>query len=57
HIEHVNELEQYLSLRVEVANVAMESLQKVREGSKKAIMQLVDIEYNTVDFFLKLLQL
>ena len=52
----MNELEQYLSLRVEVANVAMESLQKVREGSKKAIMQLVDIEYNTVDFFMKLLQ-
>ncbi|KAL0666334.1 hypothetical protein Bca4012_029038 [Brassica carinata] len=44
-------------LRVEVENMAMESLQKVREGSKKATMQLVDIEYNTVDFFLKLLQL
>ncbi|WZZ48844.1 hypothetical protein YC2023_048951 [Brassica napus] len=51
------EKEQYPSLRVEVENMAMESLQKVREGSKKATMQLVDIEYNTVDFFLKLLQL
>ncbi|WZZ53759.1 hypothetical protein YC2023_053866 [Brassica napus] len=52
------ELKQYPALRVEVTNAAIESLDKMREGSKKATLQLVDMEcsYLTVDFFRKLPQ-
>ena len=56
--EYVQELKQYPALRVEVTNAAIESLDKMREGSKKATLQLVDMEcsYLTVDFFRKLPQ-
>ncbi|KAF3526141.1 hypothetical protein F2Q69_00048807 [Brassica cretica] len=52
------ELKQYPALRVEVTNAAIESLDKMRDGSKKATLQLVDMEcsYLTVDFFRKLPQ-
>lgn len=54
----MQELKQYPALRVEVTNAAIESLDKMREGSKKATLQLVDMEcsYLTVDFFRKLPQ-
>ena len=39
----MHELDHYLSLRVEVTNAAMESLEKMREGSKKVTLQLGDI--------------
>ncbi|KAJ4895951.1 Dynamin-related protein 1A [Raphanus sativus] len=52
------ELKQYSALRVEGSNAAIESFDKMREGSKKAALQLVDMEcsYLTVDFFTKLSQ-
>ncbi|KAA3460078.1 dynamin-related protein 12A [Gossypium australe] len=52
------ELKQYPALRTEVGNAAMESLERMREQSKKATLQLVDMEccYLTVDFFRKLPQ-
>ncbi|XP_058095925.1 dynamin-related protein 5A isoform X2 [Magnolia sinica] len=52
------ELKQYPSLRVEVGNAAFESLERMREESKKATLKLVDMEssYLTVDFFRKLPQ-
>ncbi|KAG6684796.1 hypothetical protein I3842_12G080600 [Carya illinoinensis] len=52
------ELKQYPGLRVEVGNAAIESLDRMREESKKATLQLVDMEcsYLTVDFFRKLPQ-
>lgn len=52
------ELKQYPGLRVEVGNAAIESLERMREQSKKASLQLVDMEcsYLTVDFFRKLPQ-
>ncbi|KAK6251447.1 hypothetical protein QUC31_009071 [Theobroma cacao] len=52
------ELKQYPALRVEVGNAAVESLDRMREQSKKATLQLVDMEcsYLTVDFFRKLPQ-
>ncbi|KAH0860386.1 hypothetical protein HID58_088647, partial [Brassica napus] len=37
HIEHVHELDHYLSLRVEVTDAAMESLEKMREGTSPAL--------------------
>lgn len=54
----MQELKQYPALRVEVTNAAIESLDKMRDGSKKATLQLVDMEcsYLTVDFFRKLPQ-
>ncbi|KAL8160051.1 hypothetical protein V2J09_001588 [Rumex salicifolius] len=52
------ELRQYPSLRVELNNAACESLERMRDESKKATLQLVDMEcgYLTVDFFRKLPQ-
>ncbi|XP_073157047.1 dynamin-related protein 5A [Henckelia pumila] len=52
------ELKQYPSLRVEVGNAAVESLDRLKEESKKATLQLVEMEcsYLTVDFFRKLPQ-
>ncbi|WMV30969.1 hypothetical protein MTR67_024354 [Solanum verrucosum] len=54
----VAELKQYPSLRVEVSNAAVESLERMRDESKKATLQLVEMEcsYLTVDFFRKLPQ-
>jgi len=52
------DLKQYPGLRVEVGNAAIDSLEKTREESKKAALQLVDMEcgYLTVDFFRKIPQ-
>lgn len=52
------ELKQYPGLRVEVGNAAIDSLERMREESKKATLQLVDMEcgYLTVDFFRRLPQ-
>lgn len=52
------ELKQYPSLRVEVMNAACEALDRMKEESKRATLQLVDMEssYLTVEFFRKLPQ-
>ncbi|KAE9597821.1 putative dynamin central domain, dynamin, GTPase domain, GTPase effector domain, Dynamin superfamily [Lupinus albus] len=52
------ELRQYPGLRVEVSNAANESLERMREESRKATLLLVDMEssYLTVDFFRRLPQ-
>ncbi|KAM0070145.1 putative dynamin stalk domain, Dynamin superfamily [Helianthus debilis subsp. tardiflorus] len=52
------ELKQYPSLKVEVMSAAYESLDRMRIESKRATLQLVDMESNylTVDFFRKLPQ-
>ncbi|KAF1862409.1 hypothetical protein Lal_00026942 [Lupinus albus] len=52
------ELKQYPGLRVEVTAAAIESLERMREESRKATLLLVDMEcgYLTVDFFRKLPQ-
>lgn len=52
------ELKQYPSLRVEVGNAAIESLERMKDESKRATLQLVEMEcsYLTVDFFRKLPQ-
>ncbi|CAL5331814.1 unnamed protein product [Camellia sinensis] len=52
------ELKQYPTLRVEVANAACEALERMKEESKKATLQLVEMEYSylTIDFFRKLPQ-
>ncbi|KAL1561911.1 dynamin-related protein 5A-like [Salvia divinorum] len=57
-INETVELKQYPSLRVEVGNAAIESLDKMKEESRKATIQLVEMEnsYLTVDFFRKLPQ-
>ncbi|KAM2932825.1 hypothetical protein FF1_040851 [Malus domestica] len=57
-INETTELKQYPTLRVEVANAAFESLERMKEESKRATLQLVDMEcgYLTVDFFRKLPQ-
>ncbi|KAI5345808.1 PREDICTED: dynamin-related [Prunus dulcis] len=57
-ISETTELKQYPPLRVEVANAAFESLERMKEESKRATLQLVDMEcgYLTVDFFRKLPQ-
>lgn len=57
-INETAELKQYPSLRAEVMNAACDSLDKMRNESKKATIQLVDMEcsYLTVDFFRKLPQ-
>lgn len=54
----LQELKQYPALRVEVTNAASDSLERMREESKKATLKLVDMEcsYLTVDFFRKLPQ-
>ena len=51
-------MKQYPGLRVEVGSAAIDSLERMREESKKATLQLVDMEcgYLTVDFFRKLPQ-
>ncbi|GMN42912.1 hypothetical protein TIFTF001_012112 [Ficus carica] len=55
---NTEELKQYPTLRVEVGNAAVESLVRMREESKKATLQLVDMEcgYLTVEYFRKLPQ-
>ncbi|XP_073108934.1 dynamin-related protein 5A isoform X2 [Elaeis guineensis] len=57
-IKETLELKQYPTLRVEVGNAAFDSLDRMREESKKATLKLVDMEcsYLTVDFFRKLPQ-
>ncbi|KAL9245418.1 hypothetical protein vseg_019076 [Gypsophila vaccaria] len=57
-IGETSELRQYPTLRVEVLNAATESLERMRDESKKATLQLVDMEcgYLTVEFFRKLPQ-
>lgn len=57
-INETVELKQYPSLRVEVGNAAVESLDRMKEESRKASLQLVEMEnsYLTVDFFRKLPQ-
>lgn len=57
-ISETPELKQYPTLRVEVSNAAADSLDRMKETSKKATLQLVDMEcsYLTVDFFRKLPQ-
>nr|XP_043624794.1 phragmoplastin DRP1A-like [Erigeron canadensis] len=57
-INETTELKQYPSLKVEVKSAACESLDQMRNESKRATLQLVDMEcsYLTVDFFRKLPQ-
>ncbi|KAM7511893.1 hypothetical protein LguiB_010768 [Lonicera macranthoides] len=57
-ISETSELKQYPSLRVEVSSAACESLDRMRDESKKAAIQLVEMEccYLTVEFFRKLPQ-
>ncbi|KAL5698543.1 dynamin GTPase [Ranunculus cassubicifolius] len=57
-ISETAELRQYPTLRVEVTNAACESLDRMRDESKKSTLKLVDMEcsYLTVDFFRKLPQ-
>ncbi|XP_050204201.1 phragmoplastin DRP1A [Mercurialis annua] len=57
-INETMELKQYPSLRVEINNAAIESLERMRDESRKASLQLVDMEccYLTVEFFRKLPQ-
>ncbi|GAB4861591.1 hypothetical protein Ancab_036784 [Ancistrocladus abbreviatus] len=57
-INETMELRQYPTLRVEVNNAACEALERMREESKRATLQLVDMEcgYLTVEFFRKLPQ-
>ncbi|KAL3651495.1 hypothetical protein CASFOL_004497 [Castilleja foliolosa] len=57
-INDTMELKQYPSLRVEVENAAVESLDRMKEESKKTTLQLIEMEnsYLTVDFFRKLPQ-
>ncbi|MED6187393.1 hypothetical protein PIB30_076023 [Stylosanthes scabra] len=52
------ELKQYPTLKVELGAAANESLERMREESKRATLQLVDMEcaYLTVEFFRKLPQ-
>lgn len=54
----MQELKQYPTLRVEVGNAATESLDRMRDESKKATLQLVEMEcgYLTVEYFRKLPQ-
>ncbi|KAL4383884.1 hypothetical protein GQ457_15G019840 [Hibiscus cannabinus] len=55
-ISETPELKQYPTLRVEVGSAAIESLERMKEESKRATLQLVDLEcgYLTVEFFRKL---
>ncbi|KHN06312.1 Dynamin-related protein 5A [Glycine soja] len=54
----VDALKQYPTLRVELGSAAVDSLERMREESKKSTLLLVDMEYGylTVDFFRKLPQ-
>ncbi|GJM89698.1 hypothetical protein PR202_ga05910 [Eleusine coracana subsp. coracana] len=57
-INETHELKQFPTLRVEVGNAAFESLDRMRDESRKNTLKLVDMEcsYLTVDFFRKLPQ-
>nr|GEW25261.1 dynamin-related protein 5A [Tanacetum cinerariifolium] len=57
-INETAELKQYPSLKVEVTRAAYESLDRMRGESKRATLQLVDMECNylTVEFFRNLPQ-
>ncbi|CAJ1937252.1 unnamed protein product [Sphenostylis stenocarpa] len=57
-ISETLDLKQYPGLRVEVGAAAVDSLERMRDESKRATLQLVDMEcgYLTVDFFRKLPQ-
>lgn len=57
-ISETAEFKQYPALRIEVANAACDSLDRMKDESKKATLKLVDMEcsYLTVDFFRKLPQ-
>ncbi|KAK9094078.1 hypothetical protein Scep_025547 [Stephania cephalantha] len=57
-ISETADLKLYPTLRVDVGNAACESLDKMRDESKKATLKLVDMEcgYLTVEFFRKLPQ-
>ncbi|KAI3929333.1 hypothetical protein MKX01_006569 [Papaver californicum] len=57
-VDETVELKQYPSLRMEVGIAACESLDRMRDESKKATLKLVDMEscYLTVEFFRKLPQ-
>ncbi|CAN0889691.1 Phragmoplastin DRP1B [Linum grandiflorum] len=57
-INETQELKQYPTLKVEVTNAAVESLERMKEESRRASIQLVDMEccYLTVEFFRKLPQ-
>ncbi|KAL0724558.1 hypothetical protein Bca4012_039157 [Brassica carinata] len=57
-IGETSELKQYPTLRVEVSGAAVDSLDRMREESRKATLLLVDMEsgYLTVEFFRKLPQ-
>ncbi|KAF8026984.1 hypothetical protein BT93_E0032 [Corymbia citriodora subsp. variegata] len=57
-ISETVELKQYPALKVEVTTAACESLDRMKEESRKATLQLVDMEcgYLTVEFFRKLPQ-
>ncbi|KEH18654.1 dynamin-related protein 1B [Medicago truncatula] len=52
------ELKQYPTLKAELGSAAIESLERMKEESKKATLLLVDMEYGylTVEFFRKLPQ-
>lgn len=54
----VQELKRFPSLQAEIAQAAIESLERLRDDSKKTTLRLVDMEssYLTVDFFRKLPQ-
>ncbi|KAG6592923.1 hypothetical protein SDJN02_11824 [Cucurbita argyrosperma subsp. argyrosperma] len=57
-ISETMELKQYPTLRAEVLKAAVDSLERMKEESKRATLQLVDMEcgYLTVEFFRKLPQ-
>ncbi|KAK9103891.1 hypothetical protein Sjap_021145 [Stephania japonica] len=57
-ISETMQLKQFPTLRVELSNAASESLDRLRDESKKSTLKLVDMEcgYLTVDFFRKLPQ-
>ncbi|KAI3764349.1 hypothetical protein L2E82_14356 [Cichorium intybus] len=57
-IKETVELKNYPSLKLEVKNAAYEALDRMKNESKRATLQLVDMEctYPTVDFFRKLPQ-
>ncbi|XP_051145224.1 dynamin-related protein 5A-like isoform X1 [Andrographis paniculata] len=57
-ISETTELKQYPSLRVEVGSAAVESLERMKEESRRATVQLVEMEcsYLTIEFFRKLPQ-
>lgn len=54
----LQELKRFPSLQAELAQAAIEALERMRDESKKTSLRLVDMEasYLTVDFFRKLPQ-